>query len=729
VRPKLITIKRLNTPALIEDACALLHELYVHEQNGQFFCDDSSKMLVEIRNTKKVLVDQFIDRSIWFGAFDEEGLVGCIRLSGLDESNQLEADTCARSQFIRANISVDERAHCYGIQTMAIKVHEGTGRIVKSLLLACFKFCQKNQFHLLTFTHNGYLKFFFRKIAFPMKREHAFNYEPQVDKAVNFYFADFKKLEVDETLKKLEDLENESGTGSGGIFKALQTVEAILPTPFYWMSPQGVVLGINELMLKAMGTTREIIGKKPYAFYKPEIAEHILKHNAEVMRKGAILSQEEWVEDVTTKERVCFSSTKAPLYDDEGTILGIVGTSIEITAQKEVEQLRVENERQRNALLEEKEKLIKLAHTVAHDIGSPLSALNMMMHACDELHEKKRTVIKRAIESILDIANNLLSTYRNDEQRAAADIEQRQPLLISEWITQLLSEKKVQYSNHAVRFETEIVNEAQFAFAQMQASQFRRAMSNLINNAVDALANKDHATVTIKLTADAEAIAVTIQDNGKGMSSGVIEKMMNRQSFTEGKANGHGLGLQQVWDTLDNNQGTMSVSSTPNEGTTIQLTFPRIDAASWIAQLIHFVPNSIFVLLDDEESIHGAWDTRFAPYLKLYPNLVVHHFKQGQEALDFFSLLSPKDKDLVVLLSDYELLRQAKNGLQIIGESGIKNAILVTSYYANAQIRDKAMQLGVKILPKQMASIVPLELDENRPGTNFLKAMRNRFPT
>ena len=107
----------------------------------------------------------------------------------------------------------------------------------------------------------------------------------------------------------------------------------------------------------------------------------------------------------------------------------------------------------------------------------------------------------------------------------------------------------------------------------------------------------------------------------------------------------------------------------------------------------------------------------------------MHHFKQGQEALDFFSLLSPKDKDLVVLLSDYELLRQAKNGLQIIGESGIKNAILVTSYYANAQIRDKAMQLGVKILPKQMASIVPLELDENRPGTNFLKAMRNRFPT
>jgi anti-sigma regulatory factor (Ser/Thr protein kinase) len=256
----------------------------------------------------------------------------------------------------------------------------------------------------------------------------------------------------------------------------------------------------------------------------------------------------------------------------------------------------------------------------------------------------------------------------------------------------------------------DIANDAQFAFAHMQASQFRRSMSNLINNAVDALPNKEHDVVTIKLTADAGAITVSVQDNGKGMPSHMIQKMMNRQSFTEGKESGHGIGLQQVWTTLDNNQGTMTVHSVQNEGTTIQLTFSRIDAASWIAQEIQLEPNNIVVVLDDEESIHGAWDTRFATYLKLHPRLTVHHFKQGQDALDFFSDLNPKDKAGIVFLSDYELLRQAKNGLQIIEESGIKNATLVTSYYANAQIRDKAMRLGVKILPKQMASIVPISM-------------------
>jgi signal transduction histidine kinase len=311
-----------------------------------------------------------------------------------------------------------------------------------------------------------------------------------------------------------------------------------------------------------------------------------------------------------------------PLFNSVGEAIGIIGISVDITAQREAIRLKFEAQQ---AVLQEKEKLINLAHKVVHDISSPLSALGMMIPSCTELPEKKRIVIKRVAESIFDIANNLLSTYRNEEG-AASGVEERQPLLISDLIQQLLSEKKAQFSNQTVQFETDITDEAQFAFALMQPSQFRRSMSNLINNAVDALDNKSHGLITIKLTVDVESIVITIQDNGKGMSAGMIQKMLNRQSFTEGKANGHGLGLQQVWDTLDTNEGKIIVNSTPNEGTIIQLTFPRVEAASWIAQTIHLKPNSIIVILDDEESIHGAWDMRLAPYVKSHSNLHVHHF-------------------------------------------------------------------------------------------------------
>jgi hypothetical protein len=88
----------------------------------------------------------------------------------------------------------------------------------------------------------------------------------------------------------------------------------------------------------------------------------------------------------------------------------------------------------------------------------------------------------------------------------------------------------------------------------------------------------------------------------------------------------------------------------------------------------------------------------------------VHHFKQGQGVLNFLSTLNSLEKERVIFLSDYELLHQNKNGLQIIEECGISHTIMVTSYYTNLLIQEKAIQLGVKILPKQMASLIGISV-------------------
>jgi signal transduction histidine kinase len=707
----MITIKRLNTPELIEKACALLHDVYIQQQDWHFSADNPAGNHIEKRGTKSLLVDSDTEKAIWFGAFDDDKLVGCIRLCGVDENNQFAFEDYPSSQPIRSYIPSDEKKHCYEISKVATeKNYVGRG-IVKRLFLACFRFCQENQYHVFGFTHNGYLKSLLKKISFPLKKEYAFKYEPQDTSAVNLYFADYKKSEVNEILKNLEYLENDVSNNARSIFKALQTVEPILPTPFYWMNAQGVVLGINELGLQAMGTTHEIIGKKPYAFYKPEIAEHILKHNAEVMRKGEILAQEEWIEDITTKKRKCFSSVKAPLYDDEGTILGIVGTSIEITAQKEAESLKLENERQQIAL-QEKEKFAQLASQVVHDINSPLQALTTIIPRCDGVPEEDRITLIRATERIADITHNYLSNFRHQrEKTGTAEVEPRQPLLVSYRLIELLSEKKAEYQNHPVTFNTIITHGTEFAFIQCQITEFQRALSNLINNAVDALEGKANGVVTIQLTVNGDAVVIEIADNGRGMPSVIKERMRRRQSFSSGKENGHGLGLQQVWDMLDYNEGEMDVQSTPCKGTTIKLTFTIVAAPDWIAKEIRLTPDRIIVILDDDESVHGAWNIRFTSLCTSYPTLRLYHFIQGQEILDFLTTLSQEEKNHVVFLSDYDLLHQDRNGLQIIEASGIKGATLVTSYYSNQKVRAEADRLGVRILPKLMAATIPVYMD------------------
>ncbi len=500
-------------------------------------------------------------------------------------------------------------------------------------------------------------------------------------------------INVSIELTSLESLEiNHFQDKKADVLKYLEILASILPINLYWEDVNSVVLGGNEAILKAVGakSTDTVLGKSLYEFYPYDMADRIVQHNNEVMRAEKVLSQEETITDITTGDVKHFIAIKAPLRDDDQNIIGIVGTSIDITA--------------------EKEKFIKVARKVAHDINSPLASLKMMMTACGELPEFKRNILNQGINSIIDIANNLLNTYKKEEQHAVVETELREPLLISDMLVQLLSEKKMQYSNRTVRFEPSIDHDAQFAFALMQPSQFRRSLSNLINNAVDAIQDANNGMVTITLSANPENVVLTVQDNGKGMTQSMVEKMLGRESFTDGKENGHGIGLQQVWDTIDNNTGNMTVHSTPGEGTTIQLTFPRTEAANWIAHSIRAAANGIIVILDDDESIHGAWDMRFRPHLNTHPTLVSHHFTHGEKVLDFFNSLDSDEKERVLFLSDYELIGQNKNGLQIIEECGIGNTTLVTSYYANPTIRDKTTQLGIKLLPKQMASIVPIEV-------------------
>ena len=117
--------------------------------------------------------------------------------------------------------------------------------------------------------------------------------------------------------------------------------------------------------------------------------------------------------------------------------------------------------------------------------------------------------------------------------------------------------------------------------------------------------------------------------------------------------------------------------------------------------------NDIFVILDDDQLIHDAWDLRLNPLAKLNSKLIVRHEKQGQAVLDYVNSLGPQDKKRLYFLCDFELIGQSMNGLQVIEASEIERAVLVTNYHLQPAIQESALKLGIKILPKQMTSVAP----------------------
>jgi hypothetical protein len=57
------------------------------------------------------------------------------------------------------------------------------------------------------------------------------------------------------------------------------------------------------------------------------------------------------------------------------------------------------------------------------------------------------------------------------------------------------------------------------------------------------------------------------------------------------------------------------------------------------------------------------------------------------------------------------LINQGINGLDVIEQTGMKRAVLVTSHYANAEVLNQAAKMGVRILPKQLATEVPIYIN------------------
>lgn len=447
------------------------------------------------------------------------------------------------------------------------------------------------------------------------------------------------------------------------VFDDLEKLANLVPTALYWTDRDAIILGVNQYSMrigKDLSSQSSFIGKGPYDMYPTKIADMIYNNTREVIQTGETHVFKEMIPDVTTGRTRYYTATRSPLFDEAGTVIGIVGTVFESTAEKEAEHLKQENELQK-VRLQEQEKFTIAASQVAHDIRSPLSSLSMIVKSCKSMPKAERIALRDVATGISDIANNLLN-YKKGKNRTQAGARAAQPILLSLALSEILSEKRYQYKDSPVKFHYTFAPNSSFAFIKIDLSSFNRMLSNIINNAVDAFEGKK-GEVNLELSVVGEQVKLTIQDNGKGMPQTVIDKIMNNIAVSSGKKDGNGIGMAQIRSVLQSSNSKMAIESQIGKGTKITLTFSRVATASWIAEEIDLTRGDLVVVLDDDYSIHEAWEMCFKPYKSL---VKLQHFESGQDMIKFINELPVNKKEHLFLLVDFELIDQELNGLQII---------------------------------------------------------------
>jgi len=466
-----------------------------------------------------------------------------------------------------------------------------------------------------------------------------------------------------------------------------------LPYPMFWTNPETRIMGANQAYIDAAGAhhSERVIGKLPVDYLPREQADIVVEQINMARKSKVSQTCEEIIEDKISGSPRYFTIFRTPITDAEDQVIAVISTSFETTAEREVFGDKIRK--------------------IIHDISSPMASIRVMLKICEELPENKRNLLEEAVTRVSEIMSSLNAIYKKDNKRKRSERVYREHLLVSDHLVHIIKDRKEQFKNQLITFETDITNEAHFAFAPLTATQFHRVISNLINNAVESFGYRTNDTITVSMDADPDTILLNIRDTGKGLTPWQLEQFRNRERYEETLENIGYMRMMQVWNILDQNNIRLTIDSARNQGTEIQLYIPRVSASTWIAKSIQLDPASMILILDDDKTIHGTWTERFKPYLKRFPTMSLRHFTHGDALLHYIDNLSPEDKERVVFLSDYELLNQQRNGLQVIEDSALKNVILITGYYANQNVQEIASEMDVKIIPKPMISLVQIFCD------------------
>lgn len=344
--------------------------------------------------------------------------------------------------------------------------------------------------------------------------------------------------------------------------------------------------------------------------------------------------------------------------------------------------------------------LAKLSSQVAHDIRSPLAALEMFTGNVDGLKEEYRVLLRSASRRIGDIANTLLETYKDPtilEKREAKISKELLPSLIDLIIT----EKRQQFRDHEHLIIDVNFDELSYgAFAEVDSVELKRVISNLINNAVEAI-ETNVGNVYVSVESREQSVHIKIRDNGKGIPQNVLPKLFS-QGASFGKTQGSGLGLFHAQKTLRSWGGNIDINSTDNIGTTVTISLPKAPAPKWYLPKIEIKPTSKLVILDDDSPIHDLWKRRFAGM-----GLKMFHFATVSE----FSSWINSQKDLTdnIFLMDYEILSSHMTGLDLILKHHLeKQAILITCRFDESHLTEACEKNGLYLVPKNQAAVVPI---------------------
>ncbi|NEW80196.1 MAG: PAS domain-containing protein, partial [Gelidibacter sp.] len=358
----------------------------------------------------------------------------------------------------------------------------------------------------------------------------------------------------------------------------LRNVLDNIPINVFWKDTDSNFLGVNAVSLKEMALEHEseVIGKNDFDFYNKNDAEKYRADEEAIIQSGKpkLNFQESHIKN---GEKRCYVSNKIPFFDENNNVIGIVGTSEDISERK---RIHMELEKLSGELKIQNDSKNKFFSIISHDLINPLSGIigfsELLKENSTDLPPEKiksfATIINKSANFTLALLHDLLEWSRVQIGSIEPNLEN---FILSDLlshniagVSSLVSSKKIILTTNFSK------NLNVFGDKKMISTIIR----NLLSNAIKFTSKGGKITISSKeiMLNNKKIIETTITDTGIGMSEEKIKNLFkiehNYRSAGTDKEAGTGLGLVLCNEFIKKNNGTIKVISELNVGSSFIFT-------------------------------------------------------------------------------------------------------------------------------------------------------------
>ncbi len=393
-----------------------------------------------------------------------------------------------------------------------------------------------------------------------------------------------------------------------------------VPDKVYFKDVQSrfIAASVSLAVKHGAGHPDNLIGKTDFDTFSHEHAQHAFDDEQTIIRTGdpiiGKLEKETWPDGSITWAL----TSKMPLRDESGAIVGTFGISQDVTEQKRIEG---ELETTHKQLLDASRiaGMAEVATGVLHNVGNVLNSVNVSTTQIgDTLRQSKLTSIGKVAALVREHVGDLGAFFRDDPRgqrlpdyldsltghlaaehdRLMQEVEslrrnvehikdivsmQQSYAMVSGLVEAHapadLAEDALRMNGAALlRHDVQVVRDYQTVpRALCEKPRVLQILINLIRNAKYALDERGgpDKQITLRVTHDAadRKVRIIVQDNGIGIPPENLERVFNH-GFTTRK-DGHGFGLHSAATAAQEMKGSLTASSDGSgRGATFVLTLP-----------------------------------------------------------------------------------------------------------------------------------------------------------